>query len=223
MKIIYSYPQRIFHVVFLLAGLLILTSQPLHAKTTCQRTPQGELCLSEVDFQSFAQQAYDTQKASQWCWAASVSMLFSYYKHPVSQQRIVQDAYGSIVNMPAVSGIVIARQINREWVDGNNKKFAAQLTSAYDYDARVYNTNNMVLINELDQNRPFIMGTNNHAVVATAMQYYRTQYGPNVVAVGVFDPLPGRGARGLTAPEMTPMHMGGGLRFIATVKVTDYK
>lgn len=57
------------------------------ASTTCQQTAQGNLCISQVDFTQFAQTAYMTQQQDEWCWAASISMLFSFYGHPVSQLR----------------------------------------------------------------------------------------------------------------------------------------
>jgi hypothetical protein len=57
--------------------------------------------------------------------------------------------------------------------------------------------------------------------VGTAIQYFATPYGPQIVSIGVFDPWPGTGARGLTPAEMMPAHMGGSLRFLATVRVTD--
>src|SRR4051812_26601268 len=40
------------------------------------------------------------QHASQWCWAACISMIFRYYDHPVRQARIVEETWGDIVNLP---------------------------------------------------------------------------------------------------------------------------
>jgi hypothetical protein len=210
----------------LCAALCVLTlslaSAPAaSAKTTCQDGPQGRLCISQVDFASFAQQAYQPQYASQWCWAASISMLFRYYKHPVSQPRIVSDVYGAVTNMPAGSGFVIARQLNRRWRDDNGKTFTSRLTAAYDFDAGVNAINNNWIIDQLDQDHPIVVGSRTHAMVGTAIQYFVTPMGPRVVSVGVFDPWPGVGARGLTPDEMRPMHLGGGLRFIASVKVSS--
>jgi hypothetical protein len=148
-------------------------------------------------------------------------MLFRYYKHPVSQPRIVSDVYGTITNMPAGSGFVIARQLNRKWRDDNGKEFTSQLTAAYDFDAHVNTINNNWIIDELDQDHPLIVGSRTHAMVVTAFQYYATPQGPIPVSVGVFDPWPSIGARGLTPDEMLPMHLGGGLRFIASVKVSS--
>jgi hypothetical protein len=207
-----------------LFGALLLSvafTTPAHAKTTCRPAPGGQLCTSEVDFARFAQTAFRRQDMSQWCWAASISMLYSYYGHPVSQERIVTSLYGRVVNLPSFNGYNIATRLNMDWVDDRNERFRSRITAAYDHDAGVNNLNNAWLVNELHEDRPFVVGTNNHAVVATAVQYYPTPMGPNVIAIGVFDPWPGRGARGLTPVEMTPMIAGGGLRFIATVRVSD--
>lgn len=213
----------------LLIGLLTVWllsavgTTPATAKTTCQLIPQGQLCTAQVDFNTFAQTAFETQDQSQWCWAASISMLFSYYGHPVSQGRIVEGVYGRRVNLPSGPGWNIAGQVNRDWTDDKGKAFHSRLTAAYDFDARVYGLDNNWLVRELDQERPFIIGTAGHAVVVTAIQFVPTPAGPNVVSVGVFDPWPGRGARGLSPAEMMPMnaHPNGQLRFIATVKVSE--
>jgi len=207
--------------LMLLNALLVCAlSAPALADKSCQQTPQGPLCLSQVRFDAFAQRVYEPQYQSQWCWAACISMLFRYYGHPVSQQRIVSEVYGVPANMPAMAGIVMARQLNRRWVDDNGNAFTSQVTAAYDFDARVNNVTNAWLASELNQNHPIVIGTGSHAVVVTAMQYYDTPVGPNVVSVGVFDPWPYVGARGLTPNEMRPMHLGGALRFVATVRIS---
>jgi hypothetical protein len=190
-------------------------------KTRCQPTPQGQLCISEVDFGSFAQNAYVSQFQSQWCWAACVSMLFRYYKHPVDQRRIVAALYGTTVNLAAGTGWNLANQLNRDWMDDNGKKFSSRVTAAYDFDAGVYGANNNWIISELDRDHPIVIGAGTHAVVGTAIQYYTTPLGPNVVSIGVFDPWPGVGARGLGPQEMVAMNLGGTLRFVATVSVSD--
>ena len=212
--------NRVLMLVVLLICTGALSNQTL-AKTRCQPTPQGQLCTSEVDFNTFAQTAYQNQQSSQWCWAAAISMLFSYYNHPVSQPSIVQSLYGAVVNLPSGNGWNIASRVNTTWVDANGKQFRAQLTGAYDFDARVMTVDNGMLVNELDQDRPVIIGTRGHAVVGTAIQYLMTPAGPYITGIGVFDPWPGRGARSLDDREMRAMHIGGDLRFLATVRIID--
>src|SRR5262249_15296997 len=95
---------------------------------------EGAVFRSEVDFSSFAAH-FSPQQMSEWCWAASISNVFAYYKHPVSQHRIVQDVYKDITNMPALSARLIAQEINKTWADDNGVPFSAHLTAAYDFQA----------------------------------------------------------------------------------------
>ncbi|TNF22954.1 MAG: hypothetical protein EP329_28030 [Deltaproteobacteria bacterium] len=200
----------------------LLTAAPAaHASTQCQLTYQGELCVSQVDFLSFQQQAFQNQYQSQWCWAASVAMIFAYQGHPVDQARIVSEVYGSPVNMPAQAGYVIAQQLNRAWVDDFGAPFSSRITAAYDYDYGYYNLSNAQVIAELDRGNPLVIGARAHAMVLTAIQYYRTPQGPYVVGGGVFDPWPGVGARALATDELIPVPQGGSLRFMASVAVTS--
>lgn len=201
-----------------LTGILTLPARAL-AMTRCRPTSQGELCTSQIDFQAFQQQAYKRQQRSQWCWAACISMLFSYYGHPVSQGRIVKEVYGNPVDMPAKAGIVIARQLNRKWVDDRGKPFTSKLTAVYDFGFKVFSMDARRLIDELDHNHPLVIGTGHHAMILTAVQYYRTSKGPQLISGGVFDPWPGRGPRRLPPRELMFAHQGGLLHFAATVKV----
>jgi len=203
------------YCILLILNCVVL---PASASTTCQQDSIGMLCTSQVNFVNFAQQAYQTQYQNEWCWAASISMIFNFYGHPVSQPRIVASAYGSPVNVPA-PGIVMAQQLNKNWTDDNGVNFYSQLSGVFDPIAGVSTLNNNQLITELDQGHPIVIGTNGHAVVITQIQYYQTNYGPNVIVVGVFDPWPGIGARYLSATEFTPKNLGGALTFVATAHV----
>ena len=210
-------------VLFISITLALISSAT--AKTRCG-AELGNQCISEVDFGRFAQTAYQQQRESEWCWAAATSMLFSYYRHPVSQERIVMSLYGRLVNLPSGPSLNIATRLNSSWIDDNRQPFKPTVSGAYDFDAGVLTITNGWLVTELDQDRPFIIGTNGHAVVVTAIRFIPTQPQPTIVGIGVFDPWPGRGARGLLPLEMTPMHVNtpqgrGQLRFIATVRVTD--
>jgi hypothetical protein len=207
-------------VVVACVGLAALSSRRAIAATTCEPTPQGNLCTAQVDFMQFAEQAYMSQLQSEWCWAASISMIFSYYGDPVAQARIVTDVYGAPENIPAMGGIVIAHELNRCWTDDAGGRFVSQVTGVYDAQAGVYGLTNAQAIAELDAGHPMVLGARTHAVVLTAMQYYETPQGPYVVAAGVFDPWPGIGARGLQMDELTPASQGGSLLFAATIRVT---
>jgi hypothetical protein len=198
------------------AALPAAIATKLSAESVCSPF----VCRSQIDFQEFAQEAYQTQQMSEWCWAASISMIFAFHSHPVSQERIVKEVYGADVNMPSGYGARMAALLDRSWVDDKGEHFRARLTGVYDVTAGVGLVNNNMLMRELDQNRPVLVGTAGHAVVLAMMEYTRA-FGSvgQVTRCGVFDPWPNRGARDLTQREMAPMPLGGTLQFIATARI----
>lgn len=167
------------------------------------------------------QMIYANQQQSQWCWAASIQMLFRSYGYNVSQARIVQETFGTLVNMPAGSGAVISKQINRQWRDDQNRNFRSSLVAAYDFDFGIAAINNTFLVNNLDQNQPLIYGNKSHAMLLTRVEYIPTPAGPRIIAAGVLDPWPGNGARGLSQGELHPVHLGGEMRYLAAVRVVS--
>jgi MYXO-CTERM domain-containing protein len=205
----------------IVACSLALATSSATATTTCQLTPQGPFCTSQVDFLQFSQQAYMSQLQSEWCWAASISMMYSFYHHPVAQARIVTDVYGAPENIPAMAGITIANELNRCWVDDAGAAFESQVTGVFDAMAGVYGLTNQMIIGELDKNHPMVIGARTHAMVLTMIQYYQTPAGttwsPQVCST--------RGRESARAilmmDELVPANIGGSLLFAATVRITD--
>jgi hypothetical protein len=189
--------------------------------SSLQPSPWGpyQTCAAEVPIPWVGAFA-DSQYQSEWCWAACISMIFKYYGHPVAQQRIVSEVYGQPANMPAGSGRVVAQQLNRTWVDDLGRRFSSRVTSAYDYDAGVGGMDNAWMINELRNNRPFVMAARTHAMVVTKIVYDTGRAGIAVKQVGIVDPWPGIGLRSLYQDEMVPVGLGGSLRFAASVTVS---
>jgi hypothetical protein len=99
--------------------------------------------------------------------------------------------------------------------------FTSTVIGAFDAMAGFSNLSNQLIVNELDQNHPMIIGAGTHAMVLTMVQYYPTPQGPNIVAAGVFDPWPGIGARPLSMSELFPVTVGGTLIYLASVRVTE--
>jgi len=186
-------------------------------------SPAGpvQLYTSQVDFSQFLSADYKRQEENEWCWAACVSMVFSFHGHPVAQSRIVSSVYGAPIDAPAGSGAYILGVLNRVWTDDNGKKFKSTVRAAYDFDGHLYAINNGLLVAELDKGNPVVIGAGGHAMVLTSMQYTGSPLFPTVAACGVFDPWPGIGPRGLTPAEMFPMDRGGKFRFAAIIKVDD--
>ncbi|HEY6873082.1 MAG TPA: papain-like cysteine protease family protein [Geobacteraceae bacterium] len=175
-----------------------------HAALNCQdlMNPPRRVCGSGIpsDFIHVAA-TRNPQYQSEWCWAACISMVFQYYGHPVRQDRIVTEAYGSVVNMPAQPWTLLA-MLNREWVDDNGNKFTCVSTPG--------STNTVAAANDLAVNMPLIIGTQGHAVVLTELQYaalyQQTPFGPQLGPVSITnaivrDPWPGKGRRSLSVME----------------------
>jgi hypothetical protein len=146
-------------------------------------------------------------------------MLFALHGHQLSQQSIVANTYGMIVNMPAMTAATITFSLNRDWIDASGNSFRSQVTALFDAQAGIAALPNSVLVNELTNNRPLIMAAAGHAMLVTVVDYRPAPTGPFVLAVGVFDPWPGIGPRGLSTPEFLPVQMGGQLTYMVAANV----
>lgn len=202
----------------LAGGAVVLSMLPDEARADvmCQDSWNGRVCSSGIASELLdipAVEDEDEQRQSQWCWAASIAMIFAYFGHPVSQERIVHEAYGGLVNWPAVPQTILA-QLNRPWIDDNGVPFSARSGNGI--------SNPVLMAQDLAQDLPLIVGTRQHAMVMTAMEYFApwimTPYGPmlgpvSVTGATVRDPWPGRGKRLLQADEWL------GIMFVAHIRV----
>lgn len=162
-----------------------LSTRSALARVACGAfTPFGvQACQVGIASDVFTVRARDTQHASEWCWAASIEMVFRYYGHNVSQERIVAETWGGIVNLPATSPLVILRDLNRPWTDDDGNSFRVSGTS--------YGANAVTAAQDLAQDMPLIIGTLGHAMVLTALSYNRDVYGRGAVTSAVVrDPWP---------------------------------
>ncbi|MFB8831615.1 hypothetical protein ACE0DR_25515 [Azotobacter sp. CWF10] len=173
-----------------------------------QRCNQMGSCEVGIRFDKL-QRTYASQEMSQWCWAATIEMIFNYYGYKVPQHKIVQQIYGGIYNLPALSGAVISSALSRRWTDDQGLEFDVQLQAAYDVDSSVQAIDNNLILTSLAQEIPLIYGNYSHAMVLTAAAFNISPMGPQIFNLGFMDPWPGRGLRGMDNPsELTPMHQG---------------
>jgi hypothetical protein len=154
----------------------------------------------------------ERQRTSEWCWVASISMVFGYYGHPVSQETIAKAVQGSAANLPA-SGALVSSALNREWTDANGKKFRSRATYS-DLQLGVMQVTNDDIVAELRANRPLIIGVMNpggqggHAMVLSAVTYRAIQNHMAVSEGTVRDPWPFNASpRTLTVTELRPIYM----------------
>jgi hypothetical protein len=197
-----------------LGAFLVLTQAPrAHAGERCQPTDALGNALCEVGIPSGRLEPIASrQQMSQWCWAASISMIFRFHGHPVAQERIVEGIWGELVDLPALSGAMMSDSLARPWTDDRGRDFRARVR-VYDLAEGRFEIDARTVIDELRAERPLLVGTSGHAMVVTALRFLRSPWGAEeVLAVTVRDPWPGRGRRELAWHEMQPT-------FLATVDI----
>jgi hypothetical protein len=134
-----------------------------------------------------------SQNNSNWCWAASMQMIFNYYGVSISQEQIVARSYG--VNpygqLPNWTGSfqVITANLNNWSIDNFGRQY--QVSASLNWGAPTP----AFLIQELAAQRPVLIGyrsgpNSGHAVVITACSYIPSINGPIIQTVVVRDPWP---------------------------------
>lgn len=137
--------------------------------------------------------ASDTQHYNEWCWAACIESVFRYYGHFVSQERIVGETWGAIVNLPGQPQQILY-DLNRPWTDESGVTFSVM--------GDVLTANPITASQDLAMGKPLIIGSMGHAMVLTGMRFVRNMMGQGeVLAAQVRDPWPGKGGRTLSPPE----------------------
>jgi hypothetical protein len=183
------------------------------------------VCSALINPQRFqAQNTFDQQQESQWCWAASISMVCRFHGFHLSQKSIVTRIFSGTVNMSGDDRVLTAA-LNNVWQDddGRHLRISADVFSPM---MRQSNVNNQRVVDDLKNDRPLIVGTRTHSTVVARVDY-RPRPGdiPQITRVHVVDPFPGAAAppwyaRLLEADEMVPVLNGGSLRYLASIKVT---
>jgi hypothetical protein len=195
------HPYRICTIVALIVAGSLSSTTRTSAAVNCGpfvETAYGpvQTCDAGIPSQQLdivAQVEPDVQLQSQWCWAASISGIFAYYGHPVSQTRIVQQAYGGVVNMPGTPRAIMA-SLNRPWVDDGGRPFRVS--------ADLYSANWITAAQDLARGQPLIVGSLGHAMVVSATEYWRFPSGVGQTqSVTVRDPWPTNPRRRYLTPR----------------------
>jgi hypothetical protein len=195
------------------AAMVSTTSQA--ASQFLQSSPYGPLRRAYVAHPQLVR-----QNCPEWCWAASISMIFSYYQHPIDQMRIVQRVWGAPACVASGNPANIINALNSNWVDDAGRSFTAQVGTLVDVINGVGTLSNANIVNELQSDHPLIYMNTHHCMVLVAMDYIDTPMGPQPQAAGVMDPWPySPGFHPLTPAEMY-LAPAGQATVIATVRVT---
>jgi hypothetical protein len=204
--------------LFRAVGSIIGATLPISAargSEGCQPSQVGLLCSSYIPIQRLSK-IYAYQSMSEWCWAASISMIFAYNNHPVAQARIVYDVYEESRICPEIFPPCLDPSTD-------NGRTMTETTSAsrsiiwFSPELGVLTLTNGDLARQLENENPVIYCTAQHAMVLTSMSYVGSQ----VVEAWVMDTSPGNGGlRRLTPAEMITFPLGGQLRMAATLDIS---
>ena len=165
--------------------LAIVTCLCLFAQS---RSLFGQFMSSQyVGIPSFSFRAA-AQEKDEWCWAASIQMILNHYNIPVTQEMIVQQAKGGLVDQGG-SDEDISRSLNG-WVPGINGQ-----TLVVSSIAAAGPPPPTVLIDQLSHGHPMLLTfatgpSSGHAVVITAASYTPSAYGPLIRTLIIRDPWP---------------------------------
>lgn len=180
-----------------IAAFSSMLPSPAFSRISCGVfVPPGvQQCEVGIDgnIASIAAASVGGQHLSQWCWAACIEMIFNYYGFDVPQERVVQDAWGAVVNLPGQPQQILA-SLNRTWTDENGRNFAVA--------GDVLSANPITAAQDLSQDMPLIIGTMGHAMVLSSLVYVRDQFGNGEVLNAIVrDPWPNRGRRSMSQQE----------------------
>jgi hypothetical protein len=177
-------PQYLVRRSWILNAVLLLTCA---VESTRAQTYVG---VASGAFQN----SYSEQDRDEWCWAASLQMIYSYHGLNVPQSEIVrrsygvQDASGTLPNW-AGSFQLITANLNGQGVDDNGTAYTVKSSLGFGAPPP------QVLVHELSQQRPLLLAyrpspTGGHAVVVTGASYIGSQSAPTITSIIVRDPWP---------------------------------
>lgn len=182
--------------------------------------PVGHSPMGPVLRASVRNPAVVKQQCPLWCWAASASMIFAAHGHRIDQMVIVQRLFGGLVCAPSGNTTNISAVLSVPWIDAAGRGFRPRVTAGYDVFNGILAIDNAIVVRELAEDRPLLVCNRSHAMALVACDFVVTPAGPNIIAAGVLDPMPGiPDFHALSPAELVPAHMGGALTYLAAVGV----
>ncbi len=190
------------------AAVLALGAPAAVAGTQCAPAAAGmERCVSGLA-PALLMQMQQTQQASNWCWAASISMVLRRYGSDVSQEQVVRAHFGESANT-GITAEAILQLLNRSWHDQAGRAVVSSAGPLPTWRRHLGLTAPEV-IGDLDSGKPLLVGTQQHAMVLVQLVYERSvdgRHGPagvRLLRAVVLDPASEAGVRTLRTSETTP-------------------
>lgn len=155
--------MRIAALVALAALLGLSATGPARAEMRCSPTSSGSVrCTVGLGAPSLAGMM-QTQRGSQWCWAAAVSMVLKSHGVEVTQEDIVRRQLGEMADKP-ISASALGRLLNSSWRDtsGHQREVGGDTLPPW---RAGWGLTAPEVIGELEKGRPMIILGGGHAVV----------------------------------------------------------
>jgi hypothetical protein len=178
--------------IFTTAILIIaISNHTVKAQSSChsfyvndQQQPAVEECTARINATVVVAVPADSAKIILWCWAASLSMIFTAEGHPISQEQIISQNLDNTEDKPTGDFLGFADRINRNYIDANGKKFTSS-------SMQIFSTEDIA--RSLSEGFPVLFfNFNHHSVVQTSITYYHSFNGGFRMKNGIFwDPFPG--------------------------------
>jgi hypothetical protein len=142
------------------------------------------------------------QQRSQWCWAASLEMVFARYGYAVPQAEIVERWYGDELDLPIWTKDV-PQLVGRDWFDVDGKGFSALAVPKP--VSRPTLAGFRQVLQTLADEHPLLLVTGRHVVVLVGLKFESYADGGLRITGGmVLDPAPAQGLRELGPGEVHP-------------------
>ena len=147
------------------------------------------------------------QERRNWCWAASISMIFAHHGYTLTQERIAREQPADAADRGALP-LDITRLLDQTWQDAHGRSFLASVRAGRE-PGRRFQFGNDTVIRELIAQRPLMIGTLGHAMVLVAVEYERftVQDAVRITGGTVIDPWPLQGVRRLKPAELSPTYV----------------
>jgi hypothetical protein len=189
-----------------LAGA-VLAAESAAAGTACAPTAQPgvERCVAGLA-PAVLREMQATQAASNWCWAASISMVLRRYGVTVPQEAVVKAGLGAPAN-EKVRPEAITDLLNRSWRDAAGRAVQV-VSSAMPSWWRQQGVVAPDVLDDLHHDKPLVLAVQEHAMVLVQVVYERSAGQPvRLLQALVLDPAGGGGLRNLRASEVQPEYL----------------
>lgn len=194
----------------LVAVLWMAAAGTASARTTCRPAaePGVERCVSGLPAAAVSA-IFQPQQASNWCWAASITMLLRSHGVVVPQEQVVRTVFGRLENERA-SASAMVDLLDRTWSDaaGNQGVASTQPLPPWRRDLGLAAPE---VLDDLARDKPLLLGVQQHAMLLVQVTYERRTDGAPLTPAGVrllnalvLDPASRNWLRALQPAERQP-------------------